>query len=468
MKHINEETLELFILESPDVAEQRDAIEAHLASCAGCAALHHEIAEYYADVRAEQDERERATSQALTVRSLVVKIPTYTEFGPLSQIQKTWPARIVLFVIRHPLASAVGTLGTIGLFSLALLTLAPKDLFKDTNPAYARAKEEYLITYNKEGEVLWKKHIGIGYDIDKLNELKPDEYLTTVDVNGDGKREIIALFRIDSPMNRYLICYSADGTERWRYEFRRKMVFGTEAFSDIYDFKSMIVGDFDKDGKTEIIAVASSAGYYPTVILKVDASTGHLLSEYWSSGNINQVAHRDFDGDGVEELFFAGVNNGYDRAMLLVLDPRNFSGHTPAPATHTPHGIPEGTEKYYTLFPRGGLQKVADQKRNNSRALEFLTDSSFMVAVGELVDNKYYVELYHFNRSMACWKVDWQDLAMALHLKLLAEGKLTRKPDSAYYEELRRGVQYWDGEKFVSGPTMNKRYVEAMKQMAKK
>ena len=48
-----------------------------------------------------------------------------------------------------------------------------------------------------------------------------------------------------------------------------------------------------------------------------------------------------------------------------------------------------------------------------------------------------------------------------LHQKLEAEGKLTKKLDKQYYEDLRKRVLYLDGEKFVKEPTMNKNYLKA-------
>ncbi|MEK7251489.1 MAG: hypothetical protein AAB209_13820, partial [Bacteroidota bacterium] len=193
MTHIDEHTLELFVLKSNEVEDRRAEIEAHLNECEGCSALHHEMMEYYNQVEQIRDERAQATSQALTVRSMMVKADPFD--ASMSETRKTFPARVVLFIIRHP---AVSSISVAALFALALL--APtKTLFRDSNPAYARAKEEFLVAYSKEGDVLWKKHIGPGYDWEKLSAdtvtpRKPDEYLTTIDVDGDGRREVIAIF----------------------------------------------------------------------------------------------------------------------------------------------------------------------------------------------------------------------------------------------------------------------------------
>lgn len=470
MKHPDEQTIELYVLAAAEVTDRRTEIEAHLKECAGCRSLCREIEDFYSEVQAVHEERSRAASQALTVRNMAVRINNYTEFGPLSQIPKTWPARMVLFVFRHPYAATSAFVGVIVGAVLAVQMLLTPPAQKDHDPSYARAKDEFLIVYNKGGEVLWKNHVGIGYDMDRITKdtgFEPDMYLQVADMDGDGRSEVLAIFRVD-PLNKELICFNADGSDRWRYRFHRKMVFGTEEFSGDFEFQMMMVGDFNNDGKKEVVAVAVYPNYYPTAILMLDASTGTLLSEFWSSGNINQLAHRDLDGDGNEELYFGGTNNGTDRAFLIVLDPKAISGHAPAPPSHSPIGVAEGTEKYYVEFPRSELQSVATQKRNAVNVLRFETDSSLAVSVGELVGSKYYVEFYHFNRQMICTKADWQDEAMALYKKLVSEGKLTRLPDSVYYEGLRKGVQYWNGDKFVNTPTMNKKYVEKVNQLAKK
>jgi hypothetical protein len=58
--------------------------------------------------------------------------------------------------------------------------------------------------------------------------------------------------------------------------------------------------------------------------------------------------------------------------------------------------------------------------------------------------------IYHLDERLSCTKVVPSDVHLAEHRRLLAEGKLTRQPDAAYFEELRRGVRYWNGREFVT------------------
>ena len=295
---------------------------------------------------------------------------------------------------------------------------------------------------------------------------EPESYLTTTDVDGDGTNEVIAIFGFLPLQNRknVVFCYNANGKERWEYEFHRNMTFGTERFADAYICRFLIAHDFAAHGQPEILVIAIHDGYYPTDVVRLFPSNGNLLGEYWLSGDVTRVDHRDIDGDGVEELVLTGENNGYDRASLAILDPTRITGHTPAPPDYTPQGIPSGLEKYYVLFPRNDLAPLAQFKRNEVRAFVAEEKSSFRVYVGELVQGGWYSVIYHFNSALECIRVDGEDGFVTVHHKLEADAKLTKKLDARYYEDLRQGVQYWDGEKFVNIPTMNKRYLAAKKE----
>jgi predicted anti-sigma-YlaC factor YlaD len=53
MNHIDEHTLELFILHAESVEGQRSEIEAHLAECRGCKDLADEIASFHTELKDE-------------------------------------------------------------------------------------------------------------------------------------------------------------------------------------------------------------------------------------------------------------------------------------------------------------------------------------------------------------------------------------------------------------------------------
>lgn len=463
MSHIDQETLELYVLRAGEVEAQRPEIEDHLKSCAGCAALCQEITEYYDDVEKIEAEQRSARSQALTVRSLLVSTPPFPSADPLSERRKTVPARFVLFVIRHPVVSSFGFMASFAAALFALFSLATQ---KDSNPMYARAKDDFLVVMNKEGQELWKRYVAAGFDREALKRnsppYEPDSYVATIDVDGDGRNEVILVSGMLPPHNSIVRCFHSDGNLRWEYELHRDMVFGNETMADKYLTTAMTGGDLDGDGRVEVYVIASHAPYYPNVLLKLDARDGKLLGEYWHAGSLAQIRSADMDGDGIAELIITGTNNGLNLASVVVLDPRFISGHGPAPLEYTPQGVQAGLEKFYLTFSRSDVAPFAEQKRNLGLDGVRLTDDLLQVSIAERFNETWVPLVYELNDSMRCIRVAENDLFTQMHQKLKAQGKVTSSLDSTYYEDLRKGVRYWDGKKFVETPTMNKRYVDAL------
>jgi hypothetical protein len=481
MQHIEKNILEKYIISREDFSPgELDNIMAHLEHCAYCKDLTEKLTAFYDSVSKEMQnnptERDKAFADKLLTRNRLAlpekklalqervdnALSTFVEI--IEPYHRPLAQRFIRYIRFHPVRVASG-------FSLAaalvFATLLIRPMFKDTNPAYARAKDEFLVVYNQSGDELWRKHISPYYDASMLEQhgiLLPN-YLITSDIDNDSRNEVLALFGFMDclqPMKNTLYCYKSDGTEKWHKEFHWNQKFGDEVFADNYSAHSMLVRDFDQDGLKDIITLLYSGGYYPCVVVKTDPTNGHTTGEYWSSGSVNNMTSFDYNNDGIDEIFLTGENNGYNLASLAILDPRYFIGHTPAPPSYTPHGVPQGLEQYYILFPRNDLKMVSSHKRNMSLKVIVQDEKSLFTQVGELVDNSNYLTLFHFNSSLECTQVDGEDHFVALHQRLEKEGKLTKKLDAQYYEDLRKSVSYWDGEKFVNTPTKNSLYTKSV------
>jgi hypothetical protein len=465
MTHPDEKTLELYVLDAMEVRDQRGEIEKHLRECAGCKALHQEISDYYAEVRALQHEAARANTEALTLRDWIVHARRFEDRTPMRPSRQSLALRAVVFAVRHPV---VTSLSFLALLAAALLVSYPRKGPTDLNPSYARAKDEFLIAYNKAGQELWRRHFGFGYNYNERDANGPgtpplNHLLSTIDVDGDGKNEVITLCwgSLTGSMPKTIYCFDPEGNERWKYEIHRTIKFGTQLFSDDFHFSQMIVGDFDHDGAVEIVAVAHHSPDFPCVVVRLDARSGKLLSEYWHPGYLRALGNKDIDGDGIEEIFLGGVNNAYEMGALVVFDPRSMSGHAPATARYIAQGVPKGSEKYYILFPRNDLSQVAVEKVGAVSEISFAADGLIRIGTGENMGDRVYGPMYYFDSRMRLIKLEPETGFEAVHRRLEAEGKLKRKLDERYYNELREGVRYWDGEKFVKEPTMNRQYVES-------
>ncbi|MBS4028755.1 MAG: VCBS repeat-containing protein [Ignavibacteriales bacterium] len=475
-EHITDREIKKYAAAPLELDEnEREAITVHLAGCHLCREHFQKLQTYFSEIENElntlpsaDDERfaeKMGEQQRILSPSRVLEEPKHAVkiFDAYAEIiepyRRSMLQRFVEFARFHPVQFG-GTMSfAFGLF--AVLYFAVKPMPKDSNPSYARAKDEFLIAYNKEGQELWRKHIGYGYDLEKTLQDYPDNtienYVTVADVNNDSKEDAIAVFGWNgfSPTKNTIRCYDESGKERWNYELHKNISSQTEKFSDDYVITQMTTGDFNHDGKIEIIAVARHRLYYPSAIIRLDAEKGILLNEYWNVGTVIQILNADIDGDGTEEILAGVANNSFNVPALIVLNPAAMNGRSPATDAYSFSELPRGTEKMYILFPHSDLFPFSQSKRTIFQRL-VLSSSGFIVGTTDFVESSDELLYYHFDSTFKCTEVSDSDPFVLLHRKLEKQGKLFRKLDNLYYEELRRGVQYWDGERFVPTPTKNR------------
>lgn len=463
MEHLDEKTIELYILEADPVKDARREIGRHLGECAGCAALHREMSEYYEEVSKIREDRSRTGMQALTLGGMLVRTPPYEGLPDPARIPATLPARIVLFVIRHYAVSAVSLAAAL---VAAFLVLSPRTPTKDLNPDYARPKDEFLVAYNRSGEELWRKHVATGFDLYVAKWPLNRRAIFTADADRDGKNEVYCIYGDipDLPFRSAIVSYDWDGVERWRYWYHREIRNDSESFSDGYECNSMIVGDFARNGTVEIIAEFEHHERYPNVVVKLDALTGSLKGEYWHAGNIEYMAQKDFDGDGVDEIYMTNTSMFDGAAPLIVLDPRSINGRAPMPDGLEPLGVPSGTEKYYLLLPRSGLQSRGNFLSTAGEAMYFRTDSLLEVIVYDrFADGTSFALNFYFDREMRCRRVYASEPNLAYYRRLQQEELTKARIDHDFLEEMRSAILYWDGDKFVDRPAMNRHYLDAVR-----
>ena len=471
--HINQTLMEQYFLDRENLpAQDIRNMQEHLEHCALCREQYAHLEQFYGDLNKRMQEtpteQDREFAGRLITgrffdrasRLLPFKSSRQTAMAPfdkmksLKKIPLIYP--IIRFAVFHPLkfaaANVTAAAATIGTF--LMLQQAPE--ISDRNPEYARAKDEFLVAYNKSGEELWRQHIGLNFDEEimksSLGHDIGDKIIKTFDLNNDGKKEILAIvgFSVFSKRNS-VTCYKSDGTINWIFSFSRRMTFGNYEYFDDYGTSELMVQDINGDSLAEIFVVYNHALYYPSALLRLDALTGNLMEEYWNPGAIYSLAHYDLDGDGRDEIIFGGTHNGYNTAFMGVLKPGQMSGHAPAPPAYTPAGYELNPSQKYLLFPRSDLAEFSTAPRSNVPGIRFIQDGTVFIDVNEVYRKTGSLIMYFsFNQALQCIKVDVSDQFRMFHEQMRAEGKVTQTIDARYFEALRRGVQYWDGEGFTN------------------
>jgi hypothetical protein len=262
-------------------------------------------------------------------------------------------------------------------------------------------------TLNFEGQEIW---ISGEYDANidpewyNLKRSQGRKSYWAVDVDGNGRDELF--FTTWTPkLMGMLQFYSDRGILLWQKPgFKKTGYPGDTEYKNIPANMSYgiweIIPIIDKDSN---IYVMVSSEWSPPVrhqFLLFNTQGDVVSGPYINTGApwVGPAVVMDNDSDGNPEVYVTATNNRLNRAVLLVLDPKNLAGASPPYDDELFHAssMQKGTQKYYVTFPETELSK-GDDIRNYCAGLNWdpISQSYTIFVVegsGLMVDGKviYY------------------------------------------------------------------------------
>jgi hypothetical protein len=490
-EHIAEQALNLYVVEPAalDPAE-RDHMKQHLGGCGLCrerlAAIETFQADFMKSLEEGPTDRDRAVARTLASeeRARWLALPERAFSGvrerdALVKSRRTFVeivdpfhnglvGRVLEHFRIHPVRAVAGGMAFVA--AIVALSLFVVRGPSDTNPVRFFVKDRLLSVLNKEGRVLWTRHVpGVsdGADEEFNSPTQSDNRLIGIgDIDGKGMN--VVLIRATSSFAQdSLHCIEGDGTLRWSAWAREPIRFGKHestkhAQMGIYGFQ---VTHAAAGAPPSLYVVAQSTQYFPSKLMKLDPQTGRELESYWHPGGIEKLAILDVDGDQREEIVIGGFNQLYGMAFVALLEQTGLRGCGPLPDDARPSGMVPGGEKYYLLFPQSDLGKIQSPVPFNSvRGIVRGARPYFQVYVDEGVADSGQASptlVYTLDSTMNIVAVATGNTFEKLYDGYLHQGKLTRPRDRSYKDELAKAVLYWDGEQFVRHHAMNRRYAGA-------
>jgi hypothetical protein len=353
---------------------------------------------------------------------------------------------------------------------LAAIIAAGIFLFRHSpgQPADFRIIGSKLIVLNESGKELWTYNTG-------LSNLEPEKvyrgrfqtkvwtpsirrsippHLVIKDINQDGKVEVLFSTQAehdDMTGEGDIYCFNAKGDEIWHYKVGRNVEFGGRIYSSDFRIYGFMPFDIDDDGNSEIILFAHHNPHSPTQLLILDTD-GKLIGEFTNWGRMYDFLACDLDGDGKKEILVAGQNDEYGKGCLVVFDPSRISGCSPQISKFPGLGLEPGSEVSYLLFPRTDVDKNLYPLKETMCAIDLLQNNRIQLLA---YVSRLYFEL---GPDLSLQDVKASDFFRDKHREMKAEGKISSVLDDAYYEELKKGVLYWDGTEWTSTPSMNRKW----------
>src|SRR5690606_4572996 len=177
------------------------------------------------------------------------------------------------------------------------------------------------------------------------------------------------------------------------------------------------------------------------------------------AGSITSALLGDFDKNGIEELVAVSIHNGYERAVIFSIDVDKLYGQSPAPKRYTFKNIPLADFNSYILLPITDYGKSFFRYNSPvSGSLSFFEVSNefhFILVDGVGINTISFN--YRFSNTLNFIRLDCSDDAQQKRDSLVARGIL--KPPftntNEYYQMLRDQLRYWDGKKFVKEEEIN-------------
>jgi hypothetical protein len=470
MRHIDEHTIELYILGSDLGAEQISEIETHCKECYGCRTLADEIRGFYKDLEESLDtllapEGQKSNAlMKLPSELLEYDIPfgSRVPFKPMTPLGKFF-----YFVYKHPIPAAMGGVATMALLGAALF-FGINDLFKDNNPAYTHLNSESAIVevYNKQNEKLWSFPSKAIYRVEPEDYTRLSREVIVADFDSDGKNEVITLLPVGSRINSLppLTIFSSTGKAIKEVKFNEKIQFRGTQYAEGLGVQDIICDVFENEGEKQLIVITNN-GRSPSVIYRL-AIDGSELGAYFHFG-VGKISVIEVGNDRKKRIAFLGRNDVNDPdslgyAVLTILDPMKIVGKTEASDSRG-FGLPLGTaEEYIIRFPLSDLNYIlkSDACASGIQSIQFNGIPSFQVDLmgnyqrKENVNSRYPVFWYIFKSDLSIVEVKYEAMTNRIRQELVEQGKCSGKIDSLYLSNLKNGVTYWNGKEWQKEPAM--------------
>ena len=330
------------------------------------------------------------------------------------------------------------------IFSVILLFIFAIDF--DDNPIMFEQDGKLLNIQNKNGKVLWTARLNFdpksGIDDRRRYSRK------IVDINGDGINEVI-LAEEELDFKNYdtgrVVCFDKDKNLIWEYYFR-DTVSTFKKWTNNYQIS--IIDTSTLNGTKVLFLVARNIPNFANAIFKLELLTGKRfdsLSTLWNAGGITNAMIGVFNEDNKKEMIVAGLNNGFERAVLFSVDLDKIMGQTPSPERYIFNNIPKAELNKYILLPNSDYGKL--YHRSNlvpSNGLYYASNSKEIVAQTLDGNDKPILFYYGFNTELNFLWVDCADNAQHLRDSLVIQGILNPPLTNTeeYFKILEESIEY--------------------------
>ncbi|MBS1271281.1 MAG: hypothetical protein MAGBODY4_00410 [Candidatus Marinimicrobia bacterium] len=348
-------------------------------------------------------------------------------------------------------------------FSVGSIVLY-EEVIKESPPARVETLKNSLAVKNNFGLILWESEpFGARENAGRARELA-----RIVDLDGDGVKEVLLCYD-ESTIQGFrssIVCYTKHGEILWQRNIYFPVRYQQKTITSLTRVDDLRLTDFNGDGTAEIVSIIRTPADFPTRVMVLN-SKGKPVTDYWHSGRLNTtiVSGDVYPNNDTNELVLWGSNAEYKTGVVLALDPFRTRGTSHQNQQYfIPRDIQPGNEIFYLRFPE---TPFLSKFTSDLTALASPWDGkSFLVRLVNEISRKYFDDALAggiYYKIGQHFRID--SVSISRRFYDLREQALPAYPEIQntidLIDEYRR-VQYFDGESWVTDPTINRIYLNSL------
>jgi hypothetical protein len=276
----------------------------------------------------------------------------------------------------------------------------------------------------------------------------------------DRSREVALFLNNDIPEKRGVAVYDDDGTPLWFREVRYDVAYARTRWSKDFVPVQLATEDINGDGRPEIIALWRHVKECPG-LLQVFSSDGEEIGHYDHTGTLLRFAlHRR--KDGAVEILLGGTNNLLDGdAVLIGLDGRSLP-HGLGPPYDVPEDLKEKAALLAPYVPRvykPASQKYYLRIRHNEISRSMATFWMWIVGISTSSESitltlplaKSAILYYDFSADVVFEDIRPGSDFIRFFPEWQARGIVSVEM-ADFLDRCRKGVFFWNGKLWKNLP----------------